>query len=201
MAFVKLHWLRTTVVFLAVMVASAELGFTSNILTVNVTANDLAYSPVTGLVYAAVPNSAATNPNYLVPINPLTGALGKRIPIGFNPQALVASSDGNNLYAVVGGSLAVQRYNIPSASPDQFFSLSGGARVEQLRAIPDRPNAIMLHRYNTNFNTSEGTVVYENAVALPNRASANFGENRQLPSSRSLNCVSTDDGVCASSIT
>ena len=33
------------------------------------------------------------------------------------------------------------------------------------------------------------------------RASANFGENRQLPSSRSLNCVSTDDGVCASSIT
>ena len=65
----------TSILFIAAMVANAHIAFATNLLTVDVTANDLAYSTVTGLVYAAVPNSAASNPNTLVPINPLTGAV------------------------------------------------------------------------------------------------------------------------------
>ena len=99
-------------------------------------ANSIAYSASSGLVYAAVPSSAAANANTLLPINPYTGSAGSTISIGTNPTTVVASSDGTNLYAVVNNTTGVQRYNVPTQTADQSFSVGGGSHIGQVGRYP-----------------------------------------------------------------
>jgi hypothetical protein len=42
--------------------------------------------PATGLVYAAIPSSATSNPNTVIPIDPTTGATQTPIPVGKIPR-------------------------------------------------------------------------------------------------------------------
>ncbi|WP_428304130.1 PEP-CTERM sorting domain-containing protein [Lacipirellula sp.] len=144
--------------------------------TVNLPARDLAYSSVSGMVYASLPDTSATFPNTLMPINPNTATLGTGIPIGFNPGKIAVSSNGANLFTVIGGDVAVQRYNVPSASTDQFFAVSGGPRISEIYGVPGRPNAVLFHEYDPGTSPpAVATVVYENGVLLPNQVGHGVG--------------------------
>src|SRR5436190_15952470 len=82
--------LRSIVSFVGLAVSFATLN-TANAATVsivNLKTNDLGYSPVSGLVYASVPNASLSNANTLMPINPNTTALSTPIPIGFDPARI-----------------------------------------------------------------------------------------------------------------
>ena len=137
--------------------------------TVNASVNSLGYSSVSGLVYGSIPDSSATNPDTLLPMNPFLGTSGTAIPIGFDPQQIAVSYDGSNVYTIVDGSRAVQRYNVGTQTADQFFSLSGGPEFNAIYAIPNRPDAVLMHRFTPGQSPPNGVnAVYENAVALPN---------------------------------
>lgn len=144
--------------------------------TVNLPTRDLAYSSVSGKVYASVPDSSASFPNTLMPIDPYAATLGTAIPIGFNPGKIAASSNGANLFTVVGGDVAVQRYNVPSATADQFFAVPGGPRISEIYGVPGRPNAVVFHEYAPGISPpAVATVVYENGVLLPEQVGHGVG--------------------------
>jgi hypothetical protein len=147
-----------------------------NFKTVSLPSRDLAYSSVSGMVYASVPDSSAAFPNTLMPINPDTALLGPGIAIGFNPGKIAVSSDGTNLFTVIGGDVAVQRYNVPSATADQFFAVPGGPRISEIYGVPGRPNAVLFHEYEPGTSPpAVATVVYENGVLLPNQVGHGVG--------------------------
>jgi Bacterial Ig-like domain (group 3)/Protein of unknown function (DUF1573)/Beta-propeller repeat len=77
--------------------------------------------PAQGLLYAAIPASAATNPNTVIPINPATGALGSPIPVGNNPTILAASGDGKYLYVTLAADQTVQRINLQTQAVERTF--------------------------------------------------------------------------------
>lgn len=163
-------------VAIALAIGSLTHAATLNFKSVALPTNDLAYSSVSGKVYASVPNASAKNPNSLTPIDPYTAILGAPIAIGFNPSRIAASTDGTNLFTVIGGDVAVQRYNIPSAAADQFFAIAGGPRISEIYGVPGRPNAVLLHEYAPGVSPpAVATVVYENGVLLPNQVGQGTG--------------------------
>jgi hypothetical protein len=137
--------------------------------TVNATVNSLGYSSANGLVYGSIPNSAATQPNTLLPMNPFSGTSGTAIPIGFDPQQIAVSYDGSNVYTIVDGSRAVQRYHVATQNADQFFTINGGPQFNAIYAIPGRPSAVLMHSFTPGQSPPDGVnAIYENAVDLPN---------------------------------
>jgi hypothetical protein len=170
--------LRATIwtIALAVSLIAIESAHAASFVAVNLQTSDIGYSSVSGLFYASVPNASVINPNTLTPINPGTAALGTAIPIGFDPGRIAVGSDGNNVFTAVGGLRAVQRYNIPTSTADQLFTISGGPQITDMQAIPGRPLAVVLHEADHGSSPSSvATAVYENGVLLPHQVGHGAG--------------------------
>lgn len=100
----------------------------------------LAYVSSTGLLYAAMPSGASSNPNTVIPITPATGALGTPIPVGNNPSLLAASSDGQYLYVAL-ASGPVQRINLSTQGVERTFPSSA---ANDLQAVPGVPQEVVV---------------------------------------------------------
>jgi len=105
----------------------------------------------TGMLYAAIPAAATTNPNTVIPISPATGALGTPIPVGQDPRLLAASSDGSYLYVANQADHTVQRINLQTNAVDRTFPYSTGncstcsnMAATDLETIPGNPTEVLL---------------------------------------------------------
>jgi hypothetical protein len=105
----------------------------------------------TGMLYAAIPAAATTNPNTVIPISPATGALGTPIPVGQDPRLLAASSDGSYLYVANQADYTVQRINLQTNAVDRTFPYSTGncstcsnMAATDLETIPGNPTEVLL---------------------------------------------------------
>jgi hypothetical protein len=145
-------------------------------IVVNLPSRDLVYSSVSDSVYASVPNSSAANPNSLVAIDPMTGALGTAIPIGFDPGSLVISSNGATIHAVFGGNRGIQPYSVPTMLLGTPFFIPSGPEVKEIHAIPGRPNAVLIATHAPGFSPpATGTQVWENGAELPQHVGQGLG--------------------------
>ena len=70
-----IHFSRVLLVA-AILVCSLATANADTVHTLNLAADDIAYTSNSGLFYASIPNSASLNPNTLLPINPTTLATG-----------------------------------------------------------------------------------------------------------------------------
>jgi hypothetical protein len=144
--------------------------------SINLKTTDLGYSSLSGQIYAAVPDSSPLNPNTLTMINPLTASIGTTIPIGFDPSRIAVSSDGSNVFTIIGDRRAVKRYRVPTNTADQQFTISGGPVFDDIYAIPGRPNAVVVHESFPGISPpAVGTVVYENGSPLPHQVGHGVG--------------------------
>lgn len=108
--------------------------------------------PATGMLYAAIPASAISNPNTVIPIDPTTGTEGTPISVGNNPTRLAASSDGSYLFVALGGDQTVQRIDLTTDTVDQTFpyapnSSCSGCNVPastDLETVPGSPTEVVL---------------------------------------------------------
>ena len=137
-------------------------------------ANDLAYNPFDGMLYASLPGGDGPSGNSIVAIDPLTGRLGTPIPVGSEPGHLAISDDGRYLYVELAGERAIRRFNLLTQAPEIKFSLGrtecdgleygfGGSKV-----VPGAPHSIAVIR-STNCGTSE-VAIYDDGVPRPNAA-------------------------------
>jgi hypothetical protein len=117
----------------------------------NVNAAFLAAVPGSTTLYASVPASASTNPNTVIPINPVTGALGTPIPVGKDPGLLASSSNGSYLFVVLNQDQTVQRINLATKTVDRTFpfppnstTCCGALSGTDLKGIPGTPEEVVL---------------------------------------------------------
>ena len=108
--------------------------------------------PATGKLYAAIPSSATTNPDTVIPIDPTTGTLGSPISVGNNPALLAASSDGSYLYVSNQGDFTVQRINLGTNTvertfpytPNLYCSTCANLGATDLATVPGSPQEVLL---------------------------------------------------------
>jgi hypothetical protein len=111
--------------------------------TLGILPSALVSVPATGLLYAAIPASAPTNPNTVISINPATGAEGTPIPMGNNPQFLAASSNGAYLFVANQTDLTVQRINLTTNAVEKTFPYTPGPATD-LQTVPGVPQEVLL---------------------------------------------------------
>lgn len=140
--------------------------------------------PATGLLYAAIPASATSNPNTVIPINPTTGATQTPIPVGKNPAILAASSDGAYLYVANQTDETVQRINLKTSAiertfpytPNIYCSTCTNVPATDLATIPGSPQEVLLSQgsWLSLFNDA-GLVNYVPNDGICCRADPDFG--------------------------
>jgi hypothetical protein len=130
---------------------TAPMPYTAYIAIPN---NSMVYNPVNGLFYVSVPSSAgAPYGNSVVSVDPETGALGKPIPVGSEPDRLAISSDGTILWVGLDGASAVRQVNLSTGTAGLQFSLGGEISyyyyatqpaAYALAALPGSPNSVVV---------------------------------------------------------
>jgi len=115
-----------------------------------VTSNFMVSVPTKGLLYASVPASASNNANTVVPIDPITGAMGTPIPVGNDPRMIVASDDGKYLYVALYGDQAIQRINLSSNTVDRTFPFPSipnvvlpPINIADMHVVPGSPTSLV----------------------------------------------------------
>ncbi len=120
--------------------------------------NDLAYSTVTGKVYASIPGRALGLGNTITVIDPVTGAIGPSIWVGSEPNKLAMSSDGLTLYVGLDGSAAVRPFAVSTLTPGTPFSLGEANGAVGMVVVPADSASVVVSRTND-------TAVFSSGVA------------------------------------
>jgi hypothetical protein len=105
-----------------------------------------------GMLYAAIPASATSNPNTVLPINPATGAVGTPIPVGKDPVLLAPSADGKYLYVALSIDQSVQRINLQTNAvertfpygPNPYCSTCSLGQATDLHVVPGNSEQVVL---------------------------------------------------------
>jgi hypothetical protein len=124
-----------------------------------ISAAGLVYNSVTRMLYASIPSNATTNPNTILPIDPLTGKVGTSIPVGNNPAKLALSDDGTYLYVALNGDHTLQRINLTTSQVDRTFPLpidtlvNAATTVNDMHVVPGSPQSVVVSLFR---NASPG---------------------------------------------
>lgn len=135
-------------------------------LSIPLTASALTVDPVRGLLYAAIPASAAQNPNTIIPINPATGATMTPIAVASDPKKLAISGDGSELYVASTGVL--QRINMKTLAIERTFNLPvdsewGQTYVHEMHVVPGSPQSIVVELFANVDPAEDGAALYNDS--------------------------------------
>jgi hypothetical protein len=151
------------------LVASASPVSAQAVRTLPVTASDLAYSPLTGRLYASV-----TATNSITEIDPVAGTVGVSFVVGSQPNKLAISDTGEYLYVGLDGLPGVVRVHLPSRTVGTPFALGtpdpalGARAARDLLVLPGNPDAVVVARQFLGLSPGHaGVAVYDNGVQRP----------------------------------
>src|SRR5262245_61693457 len=167
---------------LAVGLAGAARAWEARVLELS--ANDIAYDPVSKRIYASLPSLVGPEGNSIVAIDPRTGRLGKPVWVGSEPHLLAISDDGSTLWVVLDGSLSIRRVALPSLAPGIQFTVLGEFSsillVEDLEVQPGDADVIAVSRYLQEGITPRhaGVAVYDAGVLRRLTTPGFLGANR-----------------------
>ena len=140
---------------------------------VNQSANDMVWDPVNQVFYISVPSSAATNANQVCVLNPATNAISN-CQAGNEPDVLAISDDSQFLYVGMDGAGSVQRFVLPSLSPDISYSLGNygpGAPyfALDLQVAPGAPHTTAVSKgANVDPAAQGGVTIYDDSTPRAN---------------------------------
>lgn len=146
--------------------------------TMDVAAADLGWDSVHNVLVASTLSSSANNPNSIVTIDPLLGTVIASQALPSQPAGIAVTSDGSYVYATLPTTGQIERFLLPSLTPDITFSLGTGANAVMntaaaVAAAPGQPHtvAVSLHAGSTNPEGAVGGVaVYDDGVPRANSA-------------------------------
>jgi hypothetical protein len=136
---------------------------------------DLAYSKLTGRLYASV---AATNS--VLQINPATGAIETSLVVGSQPNRLALSDDGAVLYVGLEGANFVVRVRVATMTVEsQFFVgrgqyLSGPLVARDIAVQPGNPDVVAVVRRAPNSSSPEDIAIFDHGVMRPVTTSSGY---------------------------
>ncbi len=158
-------------------------------LSIPLTASALTIDPAGGLLYAAIPTSAAQNPDTVIPINPATGATMTPLPVASGPRALAVSEDGSELYVASAGVL--QRFNLKTLTLEKTFNLPvdsmwGQTYVQEMHVVPGSPQSIVVELFANVDPAEDGMALYNDSGLvnwIPGQSLVNGGNSIFWPDS------------------
>src|SRR5262249_20031432 len=121
--------------------ASGGSGFA--VTELNQPANDLVFDPLHQVILLSVPSTAGANGNTISAID-LSGNVISSQFAGSVPNVLALAGDSTFLYSGIDGASKVQRFALPSLTPDISYSLGGGgfdglSTAQDLQVAPGAP--------------------------------------------------------------
>ncbi|HKS80571.1 MAG TPA: hypothetical protein VJR23_03625 [Candidatus Acidoferrales bacterium] len=140
---------------------------------------DLVWDAQNQVIYLSVPNTAATNSNSITVLNPATAQIVSSQPAGSNPDVLAISGDSGYLYVGLDGANSVQRFALPSLSPDINFTLGTDPNyfstpyfALDLQVAPGAPRttAVSLAIPDSSPAAVGGIVIYDDGTPRPTTA-------------------------------
>lgn len=149
--------------------APGSAGFTLS--TVSVQANDMVWDPVSQRMYLSITGTNAADPNTITAFDPTALQFGTSVSAGSGANRLAVSSDNSWLYAGIDANGAVQRYTLPSLSPDLTISLGTGKgslpnRAFDIAPDPVSPNTIAVSQ-DTSVTQPGRVILYDGASPRP----------------------------------
>jgi len=143
---------------------------------VNQSTNDIVWDPVNQVFYISVPSSAATNANQVCVLNPTTNAISN-CQAGNEPDVLAISDDSQFLYVGMDGAGSVQRFILPSLTPDISYSLGNYAPgtpyfALDLQVAPGAPRTTAVSKGVMNLDPAAdgGITIYDDSTPRPTSA-------------------------------
>jgi uncharacterized repeat protein (TIGR01451 family) len=141
---------------------------TGSVATLQLTAADLVYDPFSRKIYASVPASAALNPNSVMSIDPVSGAIGSPVPVGNGLGKLAVSDDGQYLYAALNWDSEVVRLRLSSLAPDLRFCIGNPMQIQDMAVLPGSSHAVAIDRLNVwGSPLDAGLVIYDDGIPRP----------------------------------
>lgn len=140
---------------------------------VNQSANDMVWDPVNDVFYISVPSSATTNANQVCVLNPTSLAI-TNCQAGSEPDVLAISDNSQYLYVGMDGNGSVQRFILPSMTPDISYSLGNYEAGDPYFALdiqvePGVPGTTAVSKgANVDPASQGGITIYDDSVARPN---------------------------------
>ena len=171
--------IRSVLAVLCGLLFWAQAVHAQAVRTIPLTANDLAYSPLTGRLYASI---GATG--QITEIDPVAGTVGVSFAVGSQPNRLAVSDTGEYLYVGLDGLPGVVRVHLPTRTVGTPFPLGApdptfGARgAEDLAVLPGNPDAVAVaRRFNGVSPRHAGVAVYDSGVERTNVTAVHTGSN------------------------
>lgn len=136
--------------------------------------NDIVWDALHSKLYVSVSSTNPTNANTIAVIDPVAGNVTSYAPAGNDPNLLSISSDGGYLWAGLDGSHSVQRFLLPSLSPDISFSLpkDSAGNPQQAVALEAAPMSAhtmaLIAGYSGGSPAGDGVYVYDDATVRSN---------------------------------
>ncbi len=150
----------------------------TEVTTVSLLDNDLAYDAKRNLLYASVPSTDPNYPNSIAVIDPDAGKITTSIPIGSEPNRLAISKGDEYLYVGLDGTGEVARIDLSTMTQDLKFPLGNATTpaftgdqqyVKDMAVLPNNPQSIVISKMVKNWSPSfSGVSVYDNNVKRPN---------------------------------
>jgi hypothetical protein len=103
--------------------ASTSRPATANLILLDVEGTDLTWNPKKRQLYVAVPSTANAHGNTITVVDPITGTVVGEQQLSSTSSGLAISDDSTYLYAVTSGASTIQRFLLPSLTPDIQWSL------------------------------------------------------------------------------
>lgn len=150
----------------------------NRIRTINLPANDLGWDSTHNLIVASSGSSITNTPNVLVTIDPLQGSIVTTQPLPSSPAGISVTDDGSFVYVTLPSAGQVERFTLPSLTPDITFSLGNDANGKFymsnfVAAAPGHPHTVAITRHSsttTAYGADGGVVVYDDGVPRTNIA-------------------------------
>lgn len=158
-----------------------DLGSSTQINTLDISGQDLAWDSTHNLLYVAVPGSDPVFPNTIAVVDPTKSALTQAIPVADNPGVISLSDDNQYLYSGFYGQAIIQRYALPSFSLDLTIPTGVGypantvgtvgscTFAEEIKVAPGNPQSIAVTtgNYNIEPRGCGNLAIYDKATPRP----------------------------------
>src|SRR5262249_13089357 len=156
-------------------------------------ASDVVWDPVYKKIYAVVPSTATSNPNTIAVVDPTTGMVVSSQAAGQEPDYIAISDDSKYVYVSLDGNGSIQRFSLPSLSPDISISLgqnppNGPYIATSLAVAPGAPHTLAVSKGITPVQGGRG-VIYDDVTP---RAGNYSGGQVQWGVDQSTLCAETN---------
>jgi hypothetical protein len=132
----------------------------------------LAYDAKRSKVLVAVPASMSTLGNHLIELNPHSGALGRRVFVGSDPNLIVVSDDSSRAYVALGGRPSVAEIDLTTFTFTRYIDLvqdlpGQNAYATDIAVQPGSPGVIAVARSAFPFTSSGTVAIFDEGVRRP----------------------------------